>query len=285
MAVERFIPGESQEFLELLPEELMTEESAEDCLYYGQTLKAGEAGVLVIAPRGRKAVLRWILVREDLRRQGVGTDLLLDVMLRLREAGFPSLSFQVIPGEAPDLMGLAERFSMEKTETEQSFVTMKLSDAEKLGKVKGDRKEIYSLKTLSKEDRIIARERLDRDFPERASRPFKAEDLEPELTLFKFDDAGLCAGLFVEETEGRLYLAYLFNDNPESLAVEGLLSTAYEKAAEKYPGATPLSVAVLDERTAELLSGIPSLEKETAVELTMDLTILDLLMEDDESAA
>ena len=87
MAVERFIPGESQEFLELLPEELMTEESAEDCLYYGQTLKAGEAGVLVIAPRGRKAVLRWILVREDLRRQGVGTDLLLDVMLRLREAG------------------------------------------------------------------------------------------------------------------------------------------------------------------------------------------------------
>ena len=285
MAVERFIPGRTEEFSDLIPQWLAAEDREGDMLCYGLVLRAGEAGTCVIAPRGRKAVLRWILIREDLQKQGLGSDFLLDVLLRLKEEGYTTLSMQMLPSEAPGIVRLAEKFHAEKLETDKTWYVMKLSEAEKLGKIKGDRKETFSLRSVTKEDRAIVRERINMDFPELANRPFSLADLEQDLTILKFDDEGACAGLFVEEREGGLYLAYLFNDTDEPTVVEGLLSQAYEKAKEKYPGKTLLSIASLDERTSDLLSGISAAEKEEMVEYSLDLSFLDGLTEEDDIEA
>ena len=285
MAVERFTPGKTEAFSDLIPQGLVAENYEENLLCYGLVLRAGEAGACVIAPRGRKAVLRWILIREDLQKQGLGSDFLLDVLIRLKEEGFTTLSMQMFPSESPGIVRLAEKFHAEKLETDKCWYTMKLSEAEKLGKIKGDRKETFSLKKVTKEDRAIARERINTDFPELANRPFTMADLEQDLTFLKYDDDGLCAGLFVEEREGSLYLAYLFNDTDEPMVVEGLLSQAYEKAKDKYPGKTQLSIAALDERTADLMSEISSAKKEEMVEYSLDLSFLDVLTEEDDIVA
>ena len=222
-----------------------------------------------------------MMVREDLRKKGIGTDLLLDVLIRLREEGFTTFTLQVLPSEAPGFIRLAERFAMKKEESGKLWYTLKLSDAEPLASVKGDRSEICSMKDISREDGFLAMERIEKDFPKQGQRPFSETDLDPELTLLKFDDVGLCAGLFVEKRDGKLYLAYLFNDSDELLTMEGLLSTAWEKAVKEYPGNTPLSVAVMDEKTEELMNRIPKAKKEAVAEYTMDLRILDILTEED----
>lgn len=238
-----------------------------------------DAGVCMLTASGRDAKLRYLGIREDYQQKGLGTDLLLESLLRTRQKGYTRFSLSVLPSDAPALIRMAENFGMEKREGFRSWFTMKLSDAEKLAKVKGNRKGIRSLKDLTAAEKEHFSDRMEKDREETGRSPVDMQGLDPELSFVKFEDGKCVAGLFTESSEGKLYLSWVFNDTEDPMVPEGLFSAAFEKAMEKYPGRTELSLAALDEKTAELLSAVPSAKGEEMAEYTMDLTILDTALE------
>ncbi len=259
--------------------EFTDENQEKGILSFYLTKEEEDAGVCMLTAFGRDASLRYLGIREDLQQKGLGTDLLLESLLRTRQKGYTRFSLSVLPSDAPALIRMAEHFGMEKREGFRSWFTLKLSDAEKLAKVKGNREGIRSLKDLSEEEKERFSERIEKDLAESGISPVNTTQLDPELSFVKIEDGECVAGLFTESSEGKLYLSWVFNDTEDPMVPEGLFSSAFEKATEKYPGRTELSLAALDERTAELLSAVPSAKGEEMAEYTMDLTILDTALE------
>lgn len=279
MAIVEFTLGRGNAFMEYIPQELLKdEESSAGSLAFGLKFRSEEAGVCLLTVFGRTAKLRYIRIRDDLWDMGIGTDFLLDVLLELRVRGYARFSLAVLPSDGPLLIHMAKRFSMERRETGKAFFTFKLSDAVKLASRHGDRKGIRAVSQLTQREKEALWKRLESEFGG-GENPMTSLDRDADLCLCKFDNEDNMAGLFVDAVDQKLYLSWVFNDTGGLTTTEGLFSEAFDRALEKYPLQTTVSVVSLNEQAATLLSKINAVQKEELEEYSMDLTLFDTVLE------
>lgn len=218
-------------FEELIFENAYEQLGKEEVFLIGALEEGEPVGAAVWELETGRARLLSIAVTEEKRRKGIGTALLSQSMKILRQLHIDGVYTMTLPEETA-AAGLLEAYGM-KTESELSaHYRIKLEDMKNVSYLQSKKLHTEALKDLSDgQFYAFVNERFSMD-----TDLWKRELFEEECSRVVVKDYKIVAGIFVEQEEEELSVAWLHSDSNKIEDLLYLFQDAICIAMKKYSG-------------------------------------------------
>ena len=202
----------------------------EEVFFIGAIDGADPVGAVVWELEPEMGRLLSVAVAKDYQRQGVGTALLQKSMMVLRQLNCSGVYGVTLPGEEA-VSGLLRSFGMREEPGDAAYFRIRLADAVNLPLLQGNSLHTVALKDLP--DNIYYYY-INRFFPQDTDL-WSKERFDPDCSRFIVRDSDIVAGIFIEEGEEELSIAWLhfISEKPAELML--LFRDAAAEGRKKYP--------------------------------------------------